>query len=43
MVNFGLLAAEICWRVWGILSHFNGFHILASSLNCTRVVGVSKR
>jgi len=25
MVNFGPLAAEIDWRVWGTPSHFNGY------------------
>ena len=25
MVNFGPLAAEICWRVWGTHANFNGF------------------
>ena len=25
MVNFGLLTAEICWRVWGTPTNFNGF------------------
>ena len=25
MVNFGLLTAEICWRVWGTPANFNGF------------------
>jgi len=29
MVNFGLLVAEICWRVWGIPANFNGFRVLA--------------
>ena len=24
-VNFGLLTAEICWRVWGTPANFNGF------------------
>ena len=24
-VNFGPLAAEICWRVWSTPAHFNGF------------------
>jgi len=28
MVNFGLLAAEICWRVWGTPANFNGFRVL---------------
>jgi len=27
MVNFGLLTAEICWRVWGIPANFNGFRV----------------
>jgi len=31
MVNFGLLTAEICWRVWGIPANFNGFRVLAAS------------
>ena len=30
MVNFGLLAAEICWRVWGTTANFNGFARLGS-------------
>jgi len=30
MVNFGPLAAEICWRAWGTPAHFNGFRVLAS-------------
>ena len=34
MVNFGPLAAEICW--------LNGFHILAALLHGTLVVGVSQ-
>jgi len=28
-VNFGPLAAEICWRVWGTPANFNGFGVLA--------------
>ena len=32
MVNFGPLAAEINWRVWGTPANFNGFHVLASLL-----------
>ena len=28
MVNFGPLAAEICWRVWGTPVNFNGFRVL---------------
>jgi len=42
MVNFGLLMAEICWRVWGTPSNFNGFRVLAALLHGTPVVGVSK-
>jgi len=37
MMNFGLLMAEICWRVWGTPSNFNGFHVLASLLHDTLV------
>ena len=33
MVNFGLLAAEICWRVWGTPANFNGFRVLAVLLH----------
>jgi len=42
MVNFGLLTAEICWRVWGTPANFNGFHVLAALLHGTLVVGVSQ-
>ena len=42
MVNFGLLTAEICWRVWGIPADFNGFRVLAALLHGTLVVGVSQ-
>ena len=28
MVNFGLLRAEICWRVWGTRANFNVFRVL---------------
>jgi len=41
MVNFGLLTAEICWRVWGTAANFNGFYVLAALLHGTLVVGVS--
>jgi len=30
MVNFSVLVAEICWRVWGTPANFNGFRILAA-------------
>jgi len=33
MVNFGPLAADICWRVWGTPANFNGFRILAENFN----------
>jgi len=36
MVNFGLLTAEICWRVWGTPANFNGFHVLAACGVTTR-------
>ena len=36
MVNFGLLTAEICWRVWGTPGNFNGFRILATLLQRRR-------
>jgi len=42
MVNFGPLAAEICWRVWGTPANFNGFRVLAALLHGTRIVGVSQ-
>jgi len=42
MVNFGPLAAEIRWRVWGTPVNFNWFRVLAALLHGTRVVGVSQ-
>jgi len=42
MVNFGPLAAEICWRVWGTPANFNGLRVLAALLYGTLVVGVSQ-
>jgi len=42
MVNFGLLTAEICWRVWGTPANFNAFRVLAVLLHGTLVVGVSQ-
>ena len=41
-VNFGLLQAEICWRVWGTSANFNGFRVLAALLHGTLLVGVSQ-
>ena len=34
-VNFGLLTAEICWRVWGTPANFNGFRVLAVLLHAS--------
>jgi len=42
MMNFGLLTADICWRVWGTPANFNGFRVLAALLHGTLVVGVSQ-
>ena len=42
MVNFGLLTAETCWRVWGTPTNFNGFRVLAALLHSTLVMGVSQ-
>ena len=42
MVNFGPLMAEICWRVWGTPTNFNGFCVLAALLHGTLVVSVSQ-
>jgi len=32
-MNFGLLTAEICWRVWGTPADFNGFRVLVALLH----------
>jgi len=42
MVNFGPLAAEICWRVWGTPANFNGFRVLAALLHRRRSTEVNK-
>jgi len=42
MVNFGQLATEICWRVWGTPANFNWFRVFAALLHGTLVVGVSQ-
>jgi len=42
MVNFDIITAEICWRVWGTPANFNGFCVLAALLHGTLVVGVSQ-
>ena len=41
MVNFGPLAAEIGWRVWGTPANFNGFRVLASLLHRRRSTEVN--
>jgi len=43
MVNFGALAAEICWQDWGNPENFNGFRVLAALLHGTLVVGVTRQ
>jgi len=40
MVNFSLLMAEICWRVWGTPANFNGFRVLTVFLHGNVVVSV---
>jgi len=42
MVNFGSLAAEIRWRVWGTPANFDGFRLLSALLHGTLVVGISQ-
>jgi len=42
MANFGPLAAEIRWRVWGTQANFNGFRAFAALLHGTLVEGVSQ-
>jgi len=42
MVNFGILSADICWRVWGTPANFNGFRVLAALLHGTLVVASAK-
>jgi len=42
MVNFGPLAAEICWRVWGTHANFIVCRVLAALLHGTLVVGASQ-
>jgi len=42
MVNFGLITAENCWRVWGTPANFNGFRVLAALVHGTPEVGVSQ-
>jgi len=42
LVNFSLLTAEICWRVWGTPANFNGFRVLAALLHSILVQGISQ-
>jgi len=42
MVNFGTLAAEIDWRVWGTPANFNRFRVLASLLQRHRPTEVNE-
>jgi len=42
MANFGLLAAEICWQVWGTPANYNRFCVLAALVHDSLVVGVSQ-
>jgi len=42
MANFGPLAADICWRLWGTAANFNGFRVLAALLHGTLIVAVSQ-
>jgi len=42
MVNFGQLATEIGWRVWGTPANFNGFRVLASLLQRRRSTEVNQ-
>jgi len=41
MVNFGLLTAEIGWRVWVTIANFNGFRVFASLLHRRRSAEVN--
>jgi len=42
MVNFGPLAAEIGWWVWGTPANFNGFRVMASLLHRRRSTEVNQ-
>jgi len=35
--DFGPLAPEICWQVWGTPANFNGFRILVTLLHGTEL------
>jgi len=42
ILNFSLLTAEICWRVWGTPANFNGCRVLASLLQRRRSTEVDQ-
>ena len=42
MVNFGALAAEIDWRLWGTQANFNRFRVLTSLLQRSRSTEVNE-
>jgi len=42
MVNFDPLTAEINWQVWGTLSYFNRYRVLAALLHGRQIVGISQ-
>jgi len=42
-MNFGPLAAEIRWPVWGITANFHGFCVLAALLHGTLVTWASAK
>jgi len=42
MVNFGVLTAEACWRVWDTPANFNGFRVLASLQHPSRWTEVNQ-
>jgi len=42
MVNFRLLAAEICWQVSSTPANFNRFRLLAALQHGTLVLGISQ-
>ena len=41
IANFGLLAAEICWRVWDTHANFNAFRFSAALLRDSLVLFIS--
>jgi len=41
--KLGQLAAEICWRVWGTPTNFNGFRVLALLLQRRRLMEARRK